>query len=295
MSDSNPFSSKKSPKEALLDELQSIKGLLDDDVPSNLNIEEIPILEDVVLENVVLEGSALEDSTPENVPEESANQPLSKTAAPNAKDEGLLDLDSIFEGDLTDTEHLEDDLSQRQINADNVDANTLINDDLAAEDLEEDNDIASLDLSALGLETDLTTETLSSHEQNPDEKLIADEPELELPILSATQTTQPSPENERYQEEQDELFPELTSALTLTPNTEITTDQQPLELGTIPLQQTDTNAAELHPITNEMDVELLIQEIVDELIPTIEDQLRQRLSKCSTRIIQQLAAKHLDK
>ncbi|WP_276206919.1 hypothetical protein [Oceanicoccus sagamiensis] len=42
-----------------------------------------------------------------------------------------------------------------------------------------------------------------------------------------------------------------------------------------------------------MDIDLLIQEIVDEFIPAIEDELRQRLSQCSPAVIKSLAQKHL--
>ncbi|MEE8059312.1 MAG: hypothetical protein V3T17_15970 [Pseudomonadales bacterium] len=44
---------------------------------------------------------------------------------------------------------------------------------------------------------------------------------------------------------------------------------------------------------NNFDIDLLIQEIVDEFIPVLEDQLRQRLSDCSPLVLQQLAEKHL--
>lgn len=44
-----------------------------------------------------------------------------------------------------------------------------------------------------------------------------------------------------------------------------------------------------------IDLEFLIQDIVDDFIPRIEDQLRRRLSACSAAVIQQLAEKHLKK
>lgn len=48
------------------------------------------------------------------------------------------------------------------------------------------------------------------------------------------------------------------------------------------------------PAETDYQLDLLVQEIVDEFIPVIEDQLRQRLTACSPEILQQLAAKHLN-
>ena len=42
-----------------------------------------------------------------------------------------------------------------------------------------------------------------------------------------------------------------------------------------------------------IDMELLIQEIVDEFIPSLEAQLRKRLSECSPEVIKQLANKYV--
>ena len=45
---------------------------------------------------------------------------------------------------------------------------------------------------------------------------------------------------------------------------------------------------------SDLDLDLMIQELVDEFIPPIEAELRKRLSKCSPAVIAQLAKKHLD-
>ncbi|WP_101756947.1 hypothetical protein [Oceanicoccus sp. KOV_DT_Chl] len=78
MSSNDPvFPSRKSPKEALLDELQSIKGLLDDDPKASDLPLDIPTLDDVV------------DGQP-------AAQPV---AADDKPSDRLLDLNSIFDND----------------------------------------------------------------------------------------------------------------------------------------------------------------------------------------------------
>ena len=41
----------------------------------------------------------------------------------------------------------------------------------------------------------------------------------------------------------------------------------------------------------DFDIELLIQELVDDFIPTLEDKLRQRLSQCTPEVIRELAKK----
>lgn len=70
---------------------------------------------------------------------------------------------------------------------------------------------------------------------------------------------------EEYQEEQQEFFPSVESGIHLN----------------------DINNTE----DDNFNLELLIQEVVDEVIPTVENELRKRLSLCSPEMIKRLAEK----
>lgn len=136
----------------------------------------------------------------------------------------------------------------------------------------------------------------SNNEQLPQEKtskndlldelksikgLLDDDLNIDIPILDDVVNSEPeslnppltpplnpplNPEDPGYEEEQEEMFTEFEMAP----------------------HATSSPAAE-----EEVNMDLLIQEIIDEFIPTIEDQLRQRLSQCSPAVIKQLAEKHL--
>lgn len=94
-----------------------------------------------------------------------------------------------------------------------------------------------------------------------------DDLNIDIPILDDVVNSEPlNPEDPGYEEEQEEMFTEFEMAP----------------------HATSSPAAE-----EEVNMDLLIQEIIDEFIPTIEDQLRQRLSQCSPAVIKQLAEKHL--
>jgi hypothetical protein len=72
-------------------------------------------------------------------------------------------------------------------------------------------------------------------------------------------------QSEEYQEEQQEFFPSVESGIHLN----------------------DINNTE----DDNFNLELLIQEVVDEVIPTVENELRKRLSLCSPEMIKRLAEK----
>jgi hypothetical protein len=81
-----------------------------------------------------------------------------------------------------------------------------------------------------------------------------------------------SEEEQAYNEHQEEHSQTLTTELTATPE--------------------HTAPKNIHFETN-FDLEFIIQEIVDESIPLIESQLRERLSACSPEMINQLAKKYV--
>ncbi len=98
--------------------------------------------------------------------------------------------------------------------------------------------------------------------ENADSEAIPDD------MMDTLEATTPlSPEDPDYEEEQEEMFAEFEMA---------------------------PPADESPALEEAVDMDLLIQEIVDEFIPTIEDQLRQRLTQCSPAVIKELAKKHLN-
>lgn len=60
-----------------------------------------------------------------------------------------------------------------------------------------------------------------------------------------------------------------------------------------PDEQTIATTENLQHDTAPQELEFLIQELVDEFIPLLEDRLRQRLAQCAPAVIRQLSEKHL--
>ena len=68
-------------------------------------------------------------------------------------------------------------------------------------------------------------------------------------------------------------------------------EEEQSEMFPVPNAKTETPSRK----TNlQLELDLVIQELVDEFIPLLEDRLRERLSALSPEIIQQLAEKHLN-
>lgn len=103
----------------------------------------------------------------------------------------------------------------------------------------------------------------TSATDNADIELIDDQP---LSAYSEPQTIPLSPEDPDYEEEQEEMFAEHEMA-------------------------PSCSSVDSSLIDNDFNIDLLIEEIIDEFIPAIEDKLRQRLSQCYPAAINQLAEK----
>ena len=103
----------------------------------------------------------------------------------------------------------------------------------------------------------------TSAADNADIELIDDQP---LSAYSELQTIPLSPEDPDYEEEQEEMFAEHEMA-------------------------PSCSSVDSPLVDNDLNIDLLIEEIIDEFIPAIEDKLRQRLSQCYPAAINQLAEK----
>lgn len=247
------------PESSLLDELESIRGLLDDNIEQDfddLDLDElsidIPILEDVV------------------------DKPASSGPS-------LLDLEHIFDDEITDlgtvaadtSNHLAEtaDSNGTPIKNETIDLSSPLMDELDIDELSlESMDLESADLNDLDIDIDIPdftadTQTPVSKVAVDDEQWLADDPLLD---------GQPD-ETDSYHpaagEIQETLFPDPSSK----PDN--------------PHQESLSTA---EPGTEPVNLDFMIQEIVDELIPQIEDELRKRLSNCSATVIQQLAKQYLD-
>jgi hypothetical protein len=235
----------------LLDELESIRGLLDDSIADDEHAGmDIPILDDIV-----------------PATESTLNSPTD-----------LLDLQHIF------------DETESVASTDSNDATSLPLAGMALDNLElTEFGLEGLDLNDLDIDVEMPNFKLQAeilepqhHEAEaadgatPDDSiddvdssltddlaLLDDDPDLWLeddPIADAVDTPAVA---EGDQQQQEQLF-----------------DEPPVSA---------------EPIEPPIDLDFLIQDIVDEFIPQIEDQLRRRLSACSATVIQQLAEKHLKK
>lgn len=291
----------KSPKAELLGELESIKGLLEDDWELDLDID-IPILSDVVtaegeqqpsdlldLKSIFEDDdtepsplrtelspaassepstpqatrSAQEPSPPSTAASETSvelfNEPLiSPPAEPYSEEQG-------FEHQIceqqTSTQQCSDQQSSDQEFTEQPTAM-----DSSFEALE-NYSLDDLRLDELNLEG-LNLEDLDASIQIPSFKLST---ALSNQLLSEqAEVTEPNSEQPlagtKTEEEQEDMFFDNAPSVSA-PNTDNS--------------------------SNAVDMDLLIQEIVDDFIPTIEAALREKLSQCSADVIKQLAEKHL--
>ncbi len=349
MNDNKPQSNKPA-KEDLLNELQSIKGLLDETpirnkLPDDLDI---PTLEDIV-DHTPLDQHEDLDIAEITSPDNSAivSPPLENTTDKEtafAEDADLLDLASIFEdSDTQDQEQISatddfldssfnfelDDLELDELTIDtpepksgsrdtgvtksdqlqtapiNVDAPSPTVDEDAQDEASELTTAFNLDdldtdveIPNFKLTTELSVESQTSDnsvDSLDDEMLIDDDMELtfesdnDLDTTTADQDTLETSDSqdildqrlqEDYEEEQNVLFP--TTPEPIPSNNKV-------DNSSVSATVASNNSFE------EVDIDLLIQEIVDEFIPILEDELRQKLSNHSPEVIRQLAKKYLDK
>lgn len=238
-----------SPKTAILDELESIKGVLDDsfDDDDDLSID-IPILEDVVQHADDSSATSLldldqifeEDSIADGVSEPA--EPVETTSL-----EENTHLESI--SDIIDTEFSDDEFTALEL------------DNLEFDDLATDIEIPSFKLNNQSedkTEDKLDTNTVVA---------ITDNAAIEYETVLDESIEPETPLESFSEEEQEDMF----------------VDVEPTELVT---DSSDSDE-------EEPDMEFLIQDIVDEMIPQIEDELRRRLSTYSSSVIKELAKKHL--
>lgn len=256
-----------SSKGELLDELESIKDLLEessldeDDLDAGLDID-IPILDDVV-------GDDPSSSNP------------------------LLDLKSIFDDDEElDTDDIDDgDIPHR--NSENLD--TTHSETAAAATVEDHEH--QLDLEGLDTEIEIPTFklTLGTTEAIVDEPANAEVQVSELLLSTDADVHTP-----------DHPVPAMPEDVTNTGNNASTADPSPTTAASALLQITsmdtsfdkhalppqDDSPSAASPFAH-IDLDQLVQELVDEFIPVIESRLRQRLAHYPDDIIRQLAEKHL--
>lgn len=321
MSDDNK---PRTPKQALLGELESIKNLLDDSSSGEFNeslsdeLLNIPILDDVV-------------------PELSSN----------AQGPGLLDLDNIF-GDLDDgiiDEHLTSEQAESDgslnksitstesphQNQDKPEATQEIEASLQIDHLDADVSFPAFTLDAApedysaqieehynldniltpeanmldsnSLQTEIKKDPIDLALQHNLAECLSDSldtQEQQPPILDDPLSNQ-AIDNDTYINDQfsDDSFNEsettderalFDDSADANSHKELASDFQALapEPAASPAPTT-SNAA-----TPAYDLDLMIQELVDEFIPPIEAALRKRLSECSPAVIVELAKKHLD-
>lgn len=250
--------------DSLLDELESIKDLLEEssldetelndidltevDLDSDLNID-IPILDDVV--------------------------PASQQAQQAASD--LLDLKAIFDDDDEDASAPAPEPGQQS--ADKAHDETQLNFD----GLDVDIDIPSFKLSL---------------QEDPANGATTEAARVDIPTLAepAEQNDLEAPgEPEAQQDTLTQTLSNLDDIPILEPVTPpATTDLTPAPQTTPiepPTEPPTTPASSGTAVI--VDIDLLIQELVDEMVPVMEDRLRQRLSSYPADIIQQLAKKYL--
>ena len=311
MSDNNET---RTPKQALLGELESIKNLLDDsssgEFDESLSDEllDIPILDDVV-------------------PELSNNQNAS----------GLLDLDNIF--DDLDEEVIDDqpnqspltntDSSSARLNSEHHDSQTVHH--LEAQQPEPTEPEASLQIDHLDADISFPSFTLDTAQNENNEYSLLDDALTATPfeahatesdVLSSDEADQAFIDNANMQPQLGEYLSTSSGSssetLLKTPvinegdqrlfddSTEINSLENIMSgFQDIEAQSPNVSLAEpqLPPLSNNpetaapesaYDLDLMVQELVDEFIPPIEAELRKRLSECSPKVIVELAKKHLD-
>jgi hypothetical protein len=166
---------------------------------------------------------------------------------------------------LNELESIKDILEEADLD-DDLDINIPILEDVIADN----NDSASDQPYSLNLSTIFDDE---------DDSLLSD---FKLVVDSAAADSKPQPsftQTATSDEQPAALFSEVAS----------------LSMASSEIDHAATTEALSTSRTNltDLNLDLLIQEIVDEFIPLIEDQLRQHLAACSPQLIQQLAKKHL--
>lgn len=239
-----------SSKDAILDELESIKGLLDDsfDDDDELSID-IPILDDVVQHD------------------------------DNASSESLLDLDQIFE---------EESITETLSSAVNTEPSTsTINDEIV--DFSDDT-FTELELDNLEFENVDDIE-IPSFKLEPQTDGVEIENADSIESTNTTTNTSPSDAHDPHLRHADHHAQSDSGEPESLP---IDEDQEDLFADEEPQDATANTAPSQDSNDDEPNLEFIIQDIVDEMIPHIEDELRQRLSSYSSETIKALAKKHLE-
>lgn len=223
-------------KNTFLDELESIKGILDDHQSETQT--DVPLLNDVVSND----HQAVAENHPQSAQTSSENSdpPLN-----------LLDLHSIFGNEAGNDDILS------ALNLDGLDTN--------------------IDIPQFNLQTVSTDDIPTLQVADDDAEPFAFPDDYSEDCLSSDQSatgadnfvTDDVIDSAEYREEQQEFFPSVDS------------DTQPVEVV----------AEIINDQNDDFDLELLIQEVVDEVIPTLENELRKRLSLCSPQLIKRLAEK----
>ena len=246
-------------RKALLSELESIKNLLNDNGFDQDELDsddldiDIPILEDVVGDGPV--------------------------PADTASD--LLDIKAIFDDELGDTTESDEALypEETQLNFEGLDTSV---------------EIPSFKLS-------LNSVTIHSPTELLDEELEDDtQPEMAEPTDAAVLPSQDADDEQCLESEQLEIIssepemPLLEGLLMLDEPEELIADDEEVdraEQRPAPAAATATASSPLTP--SDFDLELTVQELVDEMVPLIEDKLRQRLSSLPEDLVLQLADRYL--
>ena len=258
----------KTAKDSFLNELESIKGLLEDNLDDDLEMN-IPILDDIV-------------STTDDDGNEHPASLLNLDALFGEDNHNVISADkaqpdlvakSAFEGRELDLDDLEFEFDELENNAE------LDLDALGDLDNDPDNDL-ELDLGHLDINIDIPAFKLKTTLSDTPSDTPSDNSADEKPSL---------PDNDDYIQWITDSLPEME---TFSASTTVSAANNPRDTG---FDATGSNAlAPDEGGANALDLTLLIQEIVDEFIPLAEDQLRQRLSQCSPQVIKQLAKKYLD-
>lgn len=257
----------KPPKESLLEELELIQGLLNDRRGTTLNDDfnldiDIPILEDVVIPDQPDNSSQSSLLNLQSIFDEDSNEETIKPLEPNP----LLAAQPEPESKWLD--QTKDNLEQPTDTTSESPATSFSKLDFAH--LDTDIEIPSFRLESTLVTTDATysTQISTAASENLDESYpwsnnpppTPDSNDIELATNSELESLELESEETHIHYADKDHF-----------------------------TQNKTTVAE-----DSINVDLLIQEIVDELIPDIEHELRQRLSQYSPDVILELAEKYLD-
>lgn len=233
--------------DSLLDELESIKDLL----------EESSLDEDALDDDLDIDIPILDDVVPgDDNPGASAGN-------------HLLDLQAIFDEDETAPAQPSQVSSETQLNFEGLDIDVeipsfkLTVENSEAGQLPPDNEIPTL-----------STQSGPTTRTEPAELILPDEVNL-LPTVS-TAAAEPTVDD----------IP--ATPVPEVPVLEPLVEPAPLKAGT------PAPEASQAPKSPDLDVDLIIQELVDEMVPVMEDKLRQRLASYPAEIIRQLASKYLN-